>query len=178
MLFPNVMGEDFKRLAPVVGRFHGTGPGARAQGTLRVRRGSGVAYGLGWILRLPRATEAIPVTLEVLPLPNGEHWRRYFGDQRFESRMRQQDGKLRESIWPACFSFQLLAEDGALVFHTKGCSILGVPLPRPLWPRIVVRASESVTLSESSERFTIFVEMSMPGLGRIVEYYGEMQQIK
>ena len=58
-LFSAVLGDDFKKLHPAVARFHGTGPGAHAEGLFRVTRGNGpLSYAMGWIMRLPRSAAA------------------------------------------------------------------------------------------------------------------------
>lgn len=177
-LFPTVMGDDFLKLCPSVARFHGTGPGALAEGSLRVRRGDNLlANWLGHLLRVPHAAESLPVRVEVLQWKRGEHWRRHFGSRRFESRMWEHQGLLVEAFGPARFGFQLDAKAGNLLFQTVGCWLLGLPIPGTFRPNIRVKASPSVTEPESDAVFSIFVEMTMPWLGRIVEYSGEMRQI-
>ena len=110
-VFRSVMGDDFANLSPAVARFHGTGPGARARGSLRVRRGQGwLSMCMGWIMGVPAATDAIPVSLDVLPDFRGEHWSRRFGNRPFESQMWEHQGLLVEAIGPAHIAFRLRAD--------------------------------------------------------------------
>ena len=76
------------------------------------------------------------------------------------------------------FVDRLTAESGSLVFHTAGCRVLGIPLPRFCWPSISVRASQSETQPDSTERFAILVQLAFPMVGRIVEYSGDMQLVR
>ena len=64
------------------------------------------------------------------------------------------------------------------MFDTASCRVLGMPLPRFLWPRIQVRAGASESDPDSFDRFGILVELSMPLVGLIFEYSGEMTQIQ
>ena len=178
-LFRSVMGDDFANLSPAVARFHDTGPGACARGSLRVRRGQGLlSKCMGWLMGVPAAADAIPVTLDVLAGSRGEHWSRRFGDRPFESQMWEHQGMLVEAIGPAHIAFRLRADAGDLVFDTASCRVLGIPLPSFLWPRIQVRASASESEPESLDRFGILVVLSMPLVGLIFEYSGEIKQIQ
>ena len=176
------MGPDFPKLHPSVARFHSFGPGALAEGSLRVRRGTNlVANLIGWLGGVPPASETgIPVRLEIQPGRRGEqglqgeHWRRRFGERPFESQMWERDGLLMEAIGPTVFGFRLLSEDGCLRFETERCHFLILPIPRFMWPRIRVVASPSPTDPESQQQFGIFVDFHLPCIGRIVEYSGEM----
>ena len=177
-LFRSVMGEEFDKLDPAVARFHGTGPGARAVGSLRVRRGESLlSKCCGWFMRVPSASESTDVRLDVSDFSGGEHWSRRFGDRPFESRMWEQHGLLVEGFGPARFWFNLRAEAGSLIFDTVSCRILGIPLPRVFWPRIGVQASPGNSEQNSGDVFGIHVELSLPIVGLIAEYSGDMRQL-
>ena len=176
-LFPAVLGNSFKQLHPAVARFHGAGPGARAEGLFRVTRGNGpFSYAMGWIMGLPRAAAALPVTLQITACPRGEPWNRKFGTQSFHSQMWEEGGRLIEAIGFTRFAFQLREEAGALVFRTIGCKVIGLSMPKCVWPQIQVCAGPSNTAPESHEVFSILVTLSLPLLGLVVKYEGEMKQ--
>ena len=49
-------------------------------------------------------------------------------------------------------------------------------MPKCVWPQIQVCAGPSNTAPESHEDFSILVTLSLPLLGLIVKYEGEMKQ--
>lgn len=176
-LFPAVLGDDFEQLHPAVAKFHGTGPGARAEGLFRVTRGNGpFSYAMGWMMRLPHPADAVPVTLQITACPRGEHWNRNFGTQSFQSQMWEEGGRLIEAVGCTRFAFQLREEAGALVFRMIGCKVMGLSLPSCIWPRIQVRASSSKSAPASRDVFSILVTLSLPLLGLIVKYEGEIKR--
>lgn len=176
-LFPAVLGDDFEQLHPAVAKFHGTGPGARAEGLFRITRGNGpFFYAMGWIMRLPQPAVAVPVTLQITACPRGEHWNRNFGTQSFQSQMWEEGGTLIEAVGCVHFAFQLREEAGALLFRTIGCKVMGLSMPYCIWPRIHVCASPSNTVPESYDVFSILVTLSLPLLGLIVKYEGELKR--
>lgn len=79
-LYPRLVGPAWERLDPAVRRFHLVHGRRRFRGAFRVERGRSLAARvLAPLLRLPRAAEAEPVTLEVEATESGERWTRHFG---------------------------------------------------------------------------------------------------
>ena len=64
------------------------------------------------------------------------------------------------------------ADDAGLALLLRGVRILGLPLPRVLWPRI--RAGESVVAG----RFVFDVEIRLPLAGLLIHYRGHLEPVR
>ena len=78
-------------------------------------------------------------------------------------------GWMFESFGPGRFLIELAAGSEGLTLSLRGVRFLGLPLPRPLWPRI--RAGERV----EEGRFVFDVEIGLPVAGLLIHYSGHLR---
>jgi hypothetical protein len=120
-------------------------------------------------MRLPASSDALPVTLEVLPEENGERWRRHFGRHRFVTLQTEHEGLLIETAWPLRIGFELVVGPTSLRFVTKRGWLLWLPLPRPLCPAV------TVNVLAHDGGWSLGVHIRVPLLGELVRYEGDVQ---
>jgi hypothetical protein len=167
-LYQRVLGDKFALLHPVLRRFHSCSRGG-GQGRFRVTHFPGrLRRLLARAMRLPAQGDGIAVELEVWPRGKGEVWVRAFPGWRFVTLQTEGRGLLLERDGPVTFVFALDVVDGAMTFTTKEFRLLGVPLPS--WAAPSVRAVE--TGGEGG--WTVTVRMSLPFVGDLMEYHGEV----
>ena len=175
-LYIRLLGDSWTKLAPAVRDLHRDDVAARAAGFMRVSRGENcLARWLAALLRLPAAGEAVPVTLVVTALADGEEWRRTFANNFLISRQRpRSDGLLAEQAGLIELRFRLEARNGGLVYHPAGAALrlgwLWVPLTRWLVPTVTARESSAGTPGQTE----VSVRVSLPILGLLISYEGLM----
>ena len=172
--FERLLGGRLSRLPPSVRAVHG---GRRSQafaGEALARSGSGV---VAKILRLalglpPSGRSTVEVTIS--PDARGETWRRRFGKVGFSSRLVDVRGRQRplgvfeERFGPARCRFELLPTSTGVRWRLTGWSVLGLPLPRALAPRVRARADEA----EGRYRFRVLA--AHPWIGLLFAYRGTL----
>jgi hypothetical protein len=175
-LYETLVGPAWDGLPASIRRAHLRADGLEAAGVLRVARGrSRAARALARLCRLPEAGEAVPVRLSVRREARGERWVRRFGAHTLvTSQCALGDGILAERFGALEFRFRLTPTAcglGYLHLATRLCAgRLRVPLPGWLAPRVA--ASEAATLSP--ERTQVRVTVSLPLLGLLLAYEGEL----
>lgn len=174
-LYESVVGAEWQ-LAPVaVRRAHLHTENLLASGIFCVKHGRGLLVRLLiWLLRLPRAGPEVPVHLHVTRHPAGEGWVRQFGERRIVTVQRAvAGGLLGERFGPLEFQFRLQIDGGAVDYIQQRAVInvgkLCLPLPRGIAPQ--VSATESAV---GTDRTFVHVTVSLPGLGLLIEYAGEL----
>jgi hypothetical protein len=168
-LYQRVLGERFDTLHPTLQRFHGSPHGGRGVGCLRVTRApGGVRWFLATLMRLPASSDAMPVTLKVLPEKNGERWKRHFGHHRFVTLQTEHEGLLLETAWPLRIGFELVVDSHSLRFVTQQVWLLWLPLPRPLRPAV------TVNVLAHDDGWFLGVHIRVPLLGELVRYEGDV----
>jgi hypothetical protein len=168
-LYRRAIGPAFDRLPAVLCQFHDLPCGGCAEGTFRVTRGPGmVRDALATIMKLPRAGEKVAVTLRVTVSEEGERWVRHFDSQVLTTRQWIDGDLLYEAAGPLQFGFRMSVEDGRMLFDMQRCRVFGAPVPFRLAPRVsaVVEGRDTV--------WHACVEVSVPLLGLLVRYEGEM----
>jgi hypothetical protein len=168
-IYERVLGERFESLNPALRRFLTNVQGGRAVGKLRVTRADGrlrnaVAAGMG----IPPAGE-YETQLDVSPLGDGQRWRRRFGRYALETTQREHRGLLLESSGPASIGFELVVDQGELLFFPRRAWLFGIPLPLWLAPRIEAENSPA-----ESGGWRVRVRFGVPLLGRVAEYEGDV----
>ena len=166
-LYRRALGPQFDELAPRIRRFHdATGP-VEVHGMLSVTRG---ASSIGnWLLDrsgFPRSHESLNVSLVIEPSADGETWRRAFGDLIVESWQYEGHGYLAERFGPLVMYLQPQVLAGALEVTDVRSTILGIPLPPFLTPR--VHAQEI----DKDDGIEITVRIASSPLGLLIEYHG------
>lgn len=174
-LYRKVLGTAFAELPDQVRAIHeGTGTRKWA-GQAEVRRGKGWgAHAIAWLLGFPGAADRIPVSVSFSPHQGGELWTRNFGGRKFTSIQECGTGRndylLVERFGPISVALALVLDEGRLFLVPRRWSLLGMPLPAFLLPR-----GTSFETQENG-KFRFDVEISLPVLGLIVAYKGELEQ--
>lgn len=171
-LYRRVLGPDFDRLPAEIRELHDVRGESLARGRCRIRRGGHpLARLTGWLFRMPPAGEDLPVEVAFRPQRGGELWRRSFAGNPLASFQEAagRPGWIFESFGPGRFLLEVPVDDAGLALLLRGVRILGLPLPRALWPRI--RAGESV----AAGRFVFDVEIRLPLAGLLVHYRGYLE---
>ena len=171
-LYRRILGRDFDRLAPEIQALHDLTAAATASGHCTIVRGRHPLSRLaGWLFAMPPAAAGLPVRVSFEPNGEGETWRRHFGGHRLVSIQRPgpRPGLLVERFGAGSFLVAVAVAGGGLRLELRGVRLLGLPLPRLLWPK--VRAGERVEES----RFVFDVEIRLPAAGLLVHYHGTLR---
>lgn len=170
-LYPSLLGDRFRELAPAVQRLHGTN--AIARGTFEVKRGRGLLVRLlATLLRMPRAAERVAIALRVERTDRGERWIRSFGERAVTTTQWRSGDLLVEAMGLTQCWFRLVATGGALVFEQVkarfGLRRFALPMPRWIAPRITGRAEAR------ADAVHVSVQIGIPVFGLIVSYEGSV----
>jgi hypothetical protein len=169
-LYQRVLGKDFDRLPPILQRFHSRPQGGKASGFVTVRRGGGwLQHAMSQALRLPPPGEDIPVTLEVVPQGERELWVRRFGGECLRTLQWQEGEFLVEKTGPLLFVFCLCADEEGITFRFQHNRLEA--FPRPHFTALGVDAAVQ---SEDDQGWRILVHITLPHLGRLTTYEGEV----
>jgi hypothetical protein len=166
-LYERVLGAKYAGLSPELRRFHSARDPIQVHGAFQVVRGSSR---LGnWLTDLsgfPRTCSALPVSLTVRQLPNGERWTRLFGDRTLESWQGQVLGLFAERFGPLTLYLDADVRDGALVVWDLRSTMLGLPLPPFLSPRVYAWGRDG------DGGISVHIRITNPILGPLIEYSG------
>ena len=171
-LYASVLGAAWNDLDEAVRRLHSGD--IRATGAFRVVHGSNVfSRLLAWAGRLPAAGENIDLQLVVVANEHSEVWRRSFaGKLLVSTQWKRSDGMLAEAMEPSETGFQLAVVSGALHYQSQSAALrlgpLRIPLPNWLAPRMTAREEPA----GSSGQVFVWVEVTLPLLGRLIHYEG------
>lgn len=168
-LFQRLLGPAFYAMPEPVRRLHARDGRFRYAGRTRIV-GADNALGrlCARLARLPRSADDVPTVVAFECGQRGETWRRTFGDQRMQSRLRDgRDGLLHERLGALHLRFSLHATGDALWWHVAGARAFGVlPLPASWFEHVRCR------VSADGDRYTFVVEATLPIAGRVVRYDG------
>ena len=97
-------------------------------------------------------------------------WRRDIGGHCFRSTLRAGcvPGTVAERFGALTFVFELVGSGEGIDMCLRRWSVLGIPMPRVLGPRIA-----AIERSEGGQ-FSFAVDIVLPGLGRLVRYSGTL----
>jgi saccharopine dehydrogenase-like NADP-dependent oxidoreductase len=173
-LYERVMGrEKWSRLPAAVRDAHDLFDRRVFAGEARIGAGT---HPLAWIvsrfMRFPPAIERTPVRVTMQRRHDGsETWTREFGRHAFRSTLSRCEadppGRIRERFGPMSFRLDLPGDETGLRMPLERGQWLGVPLPGFLTPR-----SDTREFVDAQGRFCFDVDISLPGLGRVVRYEG------
>jgi hypothetical protein len=173
-LYARILGANWERLAGEVRAAHFAGRTIERRGLFQVRRGEGLLNRMAaTLMRLPAASEGVPIQLRIEG--NGEHerWIRHFGLRRLTTFQRglAEGTLLGERFGPLELVFRLEAVDGCLCYRMVGARLrlgpLGIPLPRGLRPEVA--ACESTGAAGATN---VMVDVALPVIGRLIRYEG------
>lgn len=172
-LFARLLGDAWHRVPAPIRQLHSLPAGAIAHGSAQVERGSGrLANAVASLFGFPRAADELPVVVQFQSRDGVEAWTRRFGRETFSSTLYEGRGRsarlLVERFGPMAFAQALVLDGGRLRLVLRRWSLLGVPLPLFLAPR-----SHSHE-HEQGGRFHFHVEISLPWLGLLVRYRGDL----
>ena len=169
LIFAQVLGPAFGRLPPVVRDLHTVVDVRRWRGEAEIEAGHGrMARLIRVVMGFPTGGKRVPVTVRMERREGSEVWERRFAGRTLRSRLSPGGGGVMlERFGPLSFDIALTVEGGRLTYPVVAGRCFGIPLPRMLLP--VSRTAESV---DAEGRAVFDVEVSLPGLGRIVHYRG------
>ena len=179
-LYENVLTESgladactcaWSRLPAAVRELHSHVESVKYTGRGSVERGTSLlSQMVGAMMRFPTANSNTPVTVEFNIRDGKETWTRHFGSRQFQSTLSARGKYLRESFAFVSILFMLETDANGLRMLPVRWAALGIPLPKILWPGIVAYETEI------DGRFHFYVEASMPLIGLVVRYRGELQR--
>ena len=139
-IFPCVLGQQFDALPVEIRETHLTNGLSRWIGRCEVQRGHGVvAMVLCAMFRFPRASADIEVEVVKSATPDGETWRRWFGQREFRSHMSLAADGLRERFGPFSFSIGLEVRDHQLHYPVTAGRLGFLRLPQWMLPGSLAR---------------------------------------
>jgi uncharacterized protein YbjT (DUF2867 family) len=123
------------------------------------------------LFSLPPAGMDVPIVVSFLVRDGWETWIRRVGGRTMRSLQyigaRKPPGWLVEQFGPFAFDLALSVDDeGRLLLTMSGMHLLGLPMPKAVWPIIAARESEA------EGRFQFDVEIGLPAVGRLVRDRG------
>lgn len=170
-LYRRVLGAAYRRQSPAGRKLHDGGC-LRWSGRCSVDGpATRVGRAIASLFSLPPAGIDVPIAVEFLVRDGRETWIRRVGRRTMQSLqyigVRRPAGWLVEQFGPFAFDLAVsIDEDGRLLLALSGMRLLGVPMPRAVWPIIAARESEA------EGRFQFDVEIGLPIVGRLVRYRG------
>lgn len=170
--FETALAERFDELPEPVKAAHRGGPVTRLAGTATVEGAATPAGRLvARLFGFPPAGTGVPVrVVKRLRADGTEVWERDFAGRRFSSHLAPLGpGRVEERFGPLTFELALGVADGRLTIRVTGWRIGPLRLPRRLAP--ASDASEGV---DPVGRFRFDVPVTLPLLGRLVRYRGQL----
>ena len=174
-LYPSVLGSAFCDLPSKVRQLHNSGESSRWSGIATVKRGkSPFAHIIAAIMGFPKAAENTPVVVDFKCDEKGELWTRKFGDQSFSSFQKRGTARathlITERFGLASVDLAAVIEDDRLLLIPRRFSVLGIPMPGFLLPK------GTSYETEKDGKFVFNVEVSLPIIGPVVTYQGQLDQ--
>lgn len=171
-LYARIMRQSWATLSAPVRSLHETDSPVRAYGDLRIDGGGHVARFAARLLRLPRPGAAVRTSLTVDAPAGVEYWRRGFGECRVETRQYESGPReLAERFGILEIRFHLEARDGSLHYIQRRTTFRAGPvrvrIPAALAPRVEAREEPA-----GPDRIRIAVDVTLPGIGRLIAYGG------
>lgn len=173
-LYRRVLGSRFDKLPRQVRDMHDVQSTATATGTCEIDRGRNpIARLIGRVFKMPPAGADVPVTVTFVPTDGREIWCRDFCGARFQTVQEScpdNPGHLIERFGVMAFLLEVPVTEHGLSLELRRVSLLGIPLPRRLWPRI--KAEERVV----DGAFAFDVSLKLPLAGPMIHYRGILRK--
>ena len=170
-LYRDVLGNAWDLLPEPVRAMHDRIADGTATGTADVERGRGVLAALTCrLIGFPKTGRNVPVKVSFSIEDDIETWTRDFAGTRFVSRLRRVGDLLEERFGPLRFRFRLEGNGEGISMIPAGWWLWRMPLPSAMMPNGV--ATETC----SDGRFRFEVPISMPIVGSVVRYVGNLDQ--
>lgn len=174
-LYVRSIGAAYASLPRPVARLHDLTAGAVWRGRANIDGARGMfARFAARVFGFPPANADVPVSVAFTVRDGVETWHRTFGRHAFMSLQyaAPDSGLIIERFGAVAFAMEAAASAQGIDLHLRRGSVLGVPLPRWLWPRIA--ANERV---DGAGRFCFDVEIAVPVIGRLVHYRGWLEPL-
>jgi hypothetical protein len=168
-LYARAMGEAYALLPAAVRRLHDLCRDGGAAGEGRVvRGGSLLARAIAAAMRFPRSG-TWPLHVAFSEEGGVERWTRDFGGHVFSSELSRAADGVTERFGPLRFDFGLPSGPHGLEMRLRRWSVLRVPMPLFLAPRIAAREWEE------EGRFRFEVAVALPLVGPVIFYAGWLE---
>lgn len=181
-MYRRILGDAYDRLPPLVRDMHEVESRHTARGRGRVSRGTGLASRLmANVLGMPPEARDIPVETTFSLEQGAETITRNYNGAILVTRQAMvpvnaaetgSPALLLEKFGPVALFIRLEGTQEGITFHLQRCSLLGLPLPRFLSPRLVARERMS------DGKYHYFVRIELPLVGKLIEYEGLLQLVK
>lgn len=175
-LYKEVLGGDYDRLPAIIQAMHNVQGRHSARGRGRVRRSTHLpGRWIATLLGMPAEAEDIAVETSFALEQGVESIIRDYNGSILVTHQAMVQGNsgtrpmLLERFGPAKLFIRLEGNEEGITFHLQRCSLLGLPLPWFLSPRLTAR--ERVTQG----KYHYFVQVGLPLLGRLIEYEGFLE---
>jgi hypothetical protein len=162
------LGSAYDALPAQVQALHDMSGQHRWSGTAQVRRGTGLVSRLvAAVIGFPEAGADVPVTVTFMPEQGIERWTRDFGGHCVSRELSARGDLVVERFGAIRFGFALPSGGKWLEMKLRRWSVLRIPLPLWLAPRIAAREWQ-----EENGRFGFDVRVAMPLIGEVIRYTG------
>ncbi len=173
-LYRAILGDAWNALPQAVRDIHGSVATSTVAGRATVVRGRGVlARAIAAIFGFPPSADDVELKVTFKRARGGEIWQREFGGHRFTSVQfagkGRYEGLLCERFGPLTFGIALVLANRELGLVVRRWSVLGIPLPRRLAPRV-----DSFETA-AQRRFEFSVAIALPLAGPLVHYSGWLE---
>lgn len=169
-LYERILRDRFPLLHPTLRSFLATKLGGSAEGPFTVTRAPGIFRRMAArFLGLPPAGE-YEVRLVVMPRAKGERWIRHIGRYTLATNQAEHQGLMVETSGPGSIGFELVVDQGGLLFRPRRAWFLGLPLPLWLSPSI-----EAENWPDGLDGWRVVVRFRIPLLGAIGQYEGTIK---
>jgi hypothetical protein len=174
-LFHFVLGDAWQNLPVPIRALHEIKVESRFSGRASVRRGTNIlARIVGWIIGFPHASTNVPVTVDMTRKDGKETWMRQFGEHTFSSELSAGSGRfdalICERFGPCQFGMALVVDGDKLQYIPRCWTFLGMPMPKWLMPH------GAMVETVNDGKFVFHVEITLPIIGHIVTYAGNLQK--
>jgi hypothetical protein len=167
--YETVLGPAFASLHAHVRRAHL--PPLCAEGSMDVEHGPGwLTPSIVWLMKLPAAGSGQPVRLDVATDGRELVWTRRIGRSVLQTRQRADGSRLVERSGLGRVSFDLFAEDGALLYRQSSIHVAGLPVPWSLGPCV------GAVVSPTPEGWRVVVTVTWRGR-MVCRYAGSIRAI-
>jgi len=124
---------------------------------------------LALIMGLPKSNPVAELVVVAWHFPDQIVWSRNFDGKTFESTFKRDEDFLVEQMGPLSLYLQPMCEGGRLVYRLIATQIGPIALPRFFAP------SMNAWESEKDGKYAFEVDVSLPLLGRLVRYAGQLE---
>jgi hypothetical protein len=168
-LFHQAYGTGLDRLPQAIRAVHDTRIERTWHGRVSVQHGTApLVQALCRLMRLPPAATSQPLTVRMTAHAEGETWARDFDGWPMVSQLcaaRSPDA-ITERFWPVAATSRLVPDAAGVRQTLAGLRVLGLPVPRALWPHLDVREGAD------GDRYTFLMRIAAPWGGLLIAYEG------